>query len=127
MRSVRCFRAIIAVLIVTFAGFVGRADAKVLQLWCVEVPPCWKKDCYSYTLTLDTVQQTASWKNGKGQQVGPFPITQSSTEYSWHYPGSDKKRYLATLNRDTLERVNTSESGDRLVERYHCSLSHNAI
>ena len=124
LRSVRCVGAIIAVLIVTFAGSVGRADAKVLPLWCVQLPPC-KGDCYGYSLTLDTEKRTVSWMPPKGQRV-TLPITESSTEYSWGYHG-ELGKYLITLNRGTLEEIVTSESKGNVLTRYRCSLSHNAI
>lgn len=126
MRSVRCITAIIAVLIVTFTVSVGRADAKVLQLWCVQHIPYCKDDCYRYSLTLDTEQQTVSWIANNGHR-STLPITESSTEYSWRGAPNEKETYLNTLNRGTLEEVITSETKGKVLFRYHCSLSHNAI
>lgn len=125
MRSVRCVTAIIAALIVTFAAFVGRADAKVLHLWCVELKPC-NADCYDHSLTLDTENRTVSQMSDKGHRL-TFPITESSADYSWSYLNPQGRRNLTTLDRGTLEEIVTSESKGNVLARYRCSLSHNAI
>ncbi len=67
MRSISCVTAIIAALIGTFAAS-GRADAKVLHLWCVELKPC-NADCYDHSLTLDTENRTVSQMSDKGRRL----------------------------------------------------------
>ncbi len=125
MRSVRCVTAIIAVLVVTFAASVGRADAKVLHLWCVEIKPC-NADCSDHSLTLDTENRTVSQMSDKGHRL-TFPITESSTDYSWSYLNPQRIRNLVTLDRGTLEQIVTSESKGNVLARFRCSLSHNSI
>jgi hypothetical protein len=125
MRSVSCVTAVTVALIVTFAGFVGRADAKVLHLWCVELKPC-NADCYDHSLTLDTENRTVSQMSDKGHRL-TFTIAESSADYSWSYLNPHGSRNLITLDRGTLEEIVTSESKRNVLARYRCSLSHNAI
>ncbi len=125
MGSVRGVTVIVAVLIATFAASVGRADAKLLHLWCVELKPC-NADCYDHSLTLDTENRTVSQMSDKGKRL-TFTITESSADYSWSYLNPQRLRNLITLDRGTLEEIVTSESKGNVLARYHCSLSHNAI